>query len=241
MTIEALRESMQRTHDQNSKAHKVSEVIDKHGRSHWLGPLLDELGPTVQLQLRDMADMLEILNNFSAEWSFQYLRRKAQVIREELIAEVVENNLNCGSDNDVTSTTASPMRNKLNIIGNVSDSGEDDDWHSTTSTLGVLEDSDIVTYSAFAQGVLGQMLIYSKGIRFVRKIKAKELWRFPFLTLAEMRKTECSSVPKLLLGSSQALELKFNDGKCMTIEGLEERDDAFNTIIAVSQLRWKSL
>ncbi|KAL8810463.1 MAG: hypothetical protein Q9200_002557 [Gallowayella weberi] len=61
---EALRESMQRTHGQSSKAYKFGELVDKHGRDHWLEPLLDELGPFMQLQLNDMANMLEVFAKY---------------------------------------------------------------------------------------------------------------------------------------------------------------------------------
>ncbi|KAL8921570.1 MAG: hypothetical protein Q9172_003969 [Xanthocarpia lactea] len=60
-SVEALRASMHRAHDQRSKAYKLGELVDKYGQKHWLEPLLDELGPFVQLQLYDMANMLEVL------------------------------------------------------------------------------------------------------------------------------------------------------------------------------------
>ena len=52
---------MHRAHDERSKAYKLGELVDKYGQKHWLEPLLDELGPFVQLQLYDMANMLEVL------------------------------------------------------------------------------------------------------------------------------------------------------------------------------------
>lgn len=51
---------MHRSHDQRSQAYNFGELVDKHGRNHWLEPLLDDLGPFVQLQLNDMANMLEV-------------------------------------------------------------------------------------------------------------------------------------------------------------------------------------
>lgn len=38
--------------------------MDQHGSRDWLRPLLDQLGPFVQLQLSDLADLLEIVDNF---------------------------------------------------------------------------------------------------------------------------------------------------------------------------------
>ena len=63
-SIESLRSSMQRAQDSKSTAHKFSELIDKHGGSDWMDPLLADLGPYVQLQLGDIANMLEVFSNF---------------------------------------------------------------------------------------------------------------------------------------------------------------------------------
>ncbi|KAI4226182.1 MAG: hypothetical protein L6R36_003363 [Xanthoria steineri] len=65
-SVGALRASMHRAHDQRGQAYKLGELVDKHGRSHWLEPLLDDLGPFVQLQVNDMANMLEVFANFYA-------------------------------------------------------------------------------------------------------------------------------------------------------------------------------
>ena len=59
-TVESLGVSLERANDQRSKAFKFGELVDKHGRKHWLEPLLDELGPFIQLQLNDIANMLEV-------------------------------------------------------------------------------------------------------------------------------------------------------------------------------------
>ncbi|KAL8999050.1 MAG: hypothetical protein Q9169_002048 [Polycauliona sp. 2 TL-2023] len=59
-TVEELRISMDRANDHKGKTYNFGELVDKHGRKHWLEPLLDELGPFVQLQLNDMANMLEV-------------------------------------------------------------------------------------------------------------------------------------------------------------------------------------
>ena len=53
---------MQRTHDSRSKAHKFGELVDKHGRHNWLEPVIKDLGPYIQLQLGDMANMLEVFS-----------------------------------------------------------------------------------------------------------------------------------------------------------------------------------
>ncbi|KAI9739993.1 MAG: hypothetical protein M1818_005049 [Claussenomyces sp. TS43310] len=66
-SLVALRESLERTLDRGATAMKVVEMMDKHGDSNWLEPLLDVLGPTIQLQVNDLANMLERISNFY-EW-----------------------------------------------------------------------------------------------------------------------------------------------------------------------------
>ena len=51
---------MQRALDSRNTATRLSELIDKHGRNDWLEPLMENLGPFAQLQLGDMANMLEV-------------------------------------------------------------------------------------------------------------------------------------------------------------------------------------
>lgn len=50
-TVESLRESQRRAFDSSASANMFSELIDKHGRNDWLDPVMDSLGPYVQLQL----------------------------------------------------------------------------------------------------------------------------------------------------------------------------------------------
>ena len=50
-TVESLRESQRRALDSSASAKTFSELIDKHGRNDWLDPIMDSLGPYIQLQL----------------------------------------------------------------------------------------------------------------------------------------------------------------------------------------------
>lgn len=50
-TVESLRESQRRAFDSSASAIRFSELIDKHGRNDWLDPVMQSLGPYVQLQL----------------------------------------------------------------------------------------------------------------------------------------------------------------------------------------------
>ena len=53
---------MRRALDSKSTASRLGELIDKHGREDWLEPLMVEVGPYIQLQLGDIANMLEVFD-----------------------------------------------------------------------------------------------------------------------------------------------------------------------------------
>ena len=115
--------------------------------------------------------------------------------------------------------------------------GEDEDWYSVSSSTSILDETDIITYRAQTKGVVGRLIIFSGGIRFVRSIGQKEVWRRSFLELVEMRKVDGSVLSKLKISSRQQIEFKFTDGTSL-MEGMRNRDDAFNTIIGFSGLQW---
>jgi len=62
-SVRFLRESKERV-DSGGTPYKISELVGRHGTEDWVDPLIDELGPTLQRQLSDAADYIEILMNF---------------------------------------------------------------------------------------------------------------------------------------------------------------------------------
>lgn len=62
--LEELRKEIERTIDRSATAIKIGELMDRHGSDDWLGPLLDELGPYIQVQIVDLASFLEVCSNF---------------------------------------------------------------------------------------------------------------------------------------------------------------------------------
>ena len=68
---------MQRALDSERKPYKFGELIDKHGRDSWLEPLLEDLGPYIQLQIGDIANMLEVFHkSVSDQFSKTRLAKK---------------------------------------------------------------------------------------------------------------------------------------------------------------------
>jgi hypothetical protein len=67
-SLEELRNGIERTIDRGATAFKVDELMDTHGSGDWLGPLMDELGPFIQVQVEDLA------NRFKAAYNFYHFR-----------------------------------------------------------------------------------------------------------------------------------------------------------------------
>ena len=59
--VKSARESVDRSAETNGTAYQFSELIEKYGRENWLQPVLEQLGPYIQLQLGDIANILEVL------------------------------------------------------------------------------------------------------------------------------------------------------------------------------------
>lgn len=67
-----LRASIQRSTDREKAASEFGEFINRHGGDDWIDPLIQRLGPVLQLQLNDLADFVEITANFYSWRSPRY-------------------------------------------------------------------------------------------------------------------------------------------------------------------------
>ena len=180
----------------------------------------------------------------NAEWSFTYLRRQAQLTRERIIEKKVEE----GHFRELAHPAVDQYTGRMITVPQIkvesSDSEDEDDdegWYSACSTTSVLEASDIRSFRCQSQNFVGRLVVYSKGVRFVKSLPKKELWRRNYLDLAEMRKVEGSRISKLASLSPDQLDIKLIDGSKLHLEGMKERDEAFNTIIGYSGMQWQSL
>jgi hypothetical protein len=59
--LTSLRESLGRSAEKGKQALQFAELIEQHGSERWMDPLIDNLGPFVQLQLADIANLIEVL------------------------------------------------------------------------------------------------------------------------------------------------------------------------------------
>lgn len=60
-TVEKIRDHVRRVENTNLKAITLAEHIEKRGDHNWIEPLLAELGPWLQLQLGDLANLFEVI------------------------------------------------------------------------------------------------------------------------------------------------------------------------------------
>jgi hypothetical protein len=63
-SVQTVRDSVRRAFDREARIQAWGDLIQHHGKEEWLEPFLNDVGPIVQLQLGDLADLLEILINF---------------------------------------------------------------------------------------------------------------------------------------------------------------------------------
>ncbi|MCJ1401827.1 hypothetical protein MMC11_005044 [Xylographa trunciseda] len=342
-SVEDLQASVRRSKGLEGTAHKFGELVEKHGRENWIEPLVDELGPYLQLQLNDLANVLEVLANFyawkyprktmatlwlfatclllsictdmifclrifwffagsafflnfpiasyypkyrllvspfkwvfwdvptNAEWSFAYLRRQAQVVREKMISRKVEEVLHEESTQPPLATYAGhlALRSSTSSLSDDSNSDYDSDsdtsslasFHSAASTTSILASTAILTFRATHHASRGRLIISSSGISFQPSSRNPSpsptgpTFSIPFPSLREMRKlatpasrlsalTHSSTLSALSHAAGAAgLQLEFlhADGRVWGVGMGARRDEAFNAVLGFSGLQWQSL
>ena len=181
----------------------------------------------------------------NAESSFAFLRRQAQITRERIVEEKVANDhFREPVMDEYRGTLKTVPKIVVEGVGSRDEENNADDdqgWYSACSTNSILEFSDIRSFRCQSHKAIGRLIVHSKGIRFVRILPTKELWRRNYLDLAEMRKVEGSTISKLTSLSPNRLEIECIDGSKLHLEGMKERDEAFNIIVAHSGMQWQSL
>ncbi|KAF2140333.1 uncharacterized protein K452DRAFT_54353 [Aplosporella prunicola CBS 121167] len=320
-SVNALRESHERALDQGATAFKISELIHRHGAGRWIDPVIDEVGPRAQVQLHDLANFLEMLQNFyqwrfpektlatlftfcmaialgaftptgysmrvvtlvlilwffagrpigsyhpkyrhivspiayvfwdvptHAQWSFRYLRNKAESIRQRAIERAVKSKevekrassvtmSDPGGLLDDSSAKEGTLESQQGTLHTTS--GIDDRQELVPLDLQTSKEEYFMTFRCRYHGVPGRLAISATGISFIRLFPAKELWRHPFHELTEIRKMAGSPLIKGI-GKDRQLALTFTDGSVERMEGMKTQEEAFNSIIGFSGLQWQNL
>jgi hypothetical protein len=63
-SVQTVRDNVTRAIDRKARVQAWGDLIQRHGKDDWLEPLLNEVGPIIQMQLGDVADLLEVMVNF---------------------------------------------------------------------------------------------------------------------------------------------------------------------------------
>ena len=63
-SVDSVRKSIARGIDREKKAQAWGELIEKHGKSDWMEPLIAEMGPLIQMHLGDLTNFIEVVVNF---------------------------------------------------------------------------------------------------------------------------------------------------------------------------------
>ncbi len=302
-SVESVRQSMKRGVDHEAHAQAWGELVEQHGRTEWIEPLLDELGPYLQLQLGDITDLLEVLSNFyrwkspwktaetvaflcccllitlltdmafcmkiiwfvaggwfflcfpiasrypkyrylmdpakwilwdiptNAEWSIEFLQRKAltqqkEIDRRERVNKYISVPDGESSSSDYETPTSSSQQGAT----------EPDDGPHDTETF---------KFRAYQRKSPGHILISRSGIKFSSRTRT---WSIPYSRLIEMSKLKPDPTIKIATfgmagGGLQISATDAGGGRMsepITVHR-DTRDEIFNLILGWSGLRWRAV
>lgn len=124
-------------------------------------------------------------------------------------------------------------------------SSDDDEWYEASSCIVDVPELDLKTFHAHWNGRVGHLTINFIGLRFHQGHADVPLWVLPFSEFNEMSKFQLPGSRKNMLKKVFAklnyLELKNMRGDVWSVRLGEKRDEAFNCIIGLSDLRWQAL
>lgn len=116
----------------------------------------------------------------------------------------------------------------------------------SSSTSKSLHSTTFLSFRALSHGHPGHLTIHPTGLFFAEILDpTRRRWQYTFLDLAEIQKPDMvgSRVSKFIRKKARLgeLELWLTDGSRELLQGMRERDGAFNAIIAFSGLQWQNL
>ena len=158
----------------------------------------------------------------TAEWSFQYLRNKAQSKREGIIVENIERKLkeesidavshhrhrrhqsynsNSASKSSTLHATINGNRPDDHQGGDDNDDDDDDDdddeFRSVSSDLEILDETTLYSINSEYNLLPGRLIISPNGLRFVLSLPyRREVWYRSFMELVEMKKVTRITSPR---------------------------------------------
>ncbi|KAK5135362.1 hypothetical protein LTR08_005304 [Meristemomyces frigidus] len=190
-----MRESHNRAGNTKERASLLSELIIRHGSDAWVEPLMEELGPWIQLQLGDLADFLEISASYY-NWRNVSSTAATCVIYVALILLSVGTSLEYSikilwmgvaqaSFNYLREHALSSVQKRSDLLSDdendILEGDEDDIFFDSTSTPQIKArpgrvyttpavETMIMSFPARWSGQRGRLHIFSSSVRFISEV-----------------------------------------------------------------------
>lgn len=82
-----IKDAIARAKSDRLRAQQLAEIIEQHPDGSWVYPLVNQLGTKLQLQLHDLACLLEIIRNFY-EWRYPYESARTLLMLSGMVLSV---------------------------------------------------------------------------------------------------------------------------------------------------------
>lgn len=165
--------------------------------------------------------------------------------REKIIEGIVEQEYL----NEIAGRKSRIARHNTAVSEHESDDFQDEETSCSSSPSSLsskpLSSTTFLSFRAISHGHPGHLTIHPTGLFFSEILNpTRRRWQYSFLDLAEMRKPDTNSAVSKFIRKKTGLselELRLTDGRREVLEGMGERNGAFNSIIGFSSLQWQNL
>lgn len=270
-SVQAVRESVARAFDREARVQAWGELLQRHGQHDWIEPLLDEIGPLIQMQLGDFADLLEVLINFHRNEKPGRTLASLFFFASCLIITLSADMEFCmklfwfivGGGFFVTFPIATNFPKYRYLVSHMRWMFWDIPTHAELAILrlqekAVIHDADlsefelhkvsepIHTFDVLDQADgKGQLVVLRSGLTLSTKTRERS---WSYAELVEMRKLDgvdsestLKNLRNLHSSSSAVLQILFLAETVTLILEPAHRDRAFNLVLAWSGQKWQSL
>ncbi|KAI1619248.1 hypothetical protein EDD37DRAFT_305567 [Exophiala viscosa] len=270
-SVKAVRASVARSFDREKRVQAWGELLQRHGQNNWIEPLLDEVGPILQMQLGDIADLLEVLINFHRNEKPGRTLASLFFFGSCLTITLSADMAFCmklvwfivGAGFFVTFPIATNFPKYRYLVSHMRWMFWDIPTHSELAILrlqekAIMRDADLSEFELHAASEplhtfsvkeetdgKGQLEVGRSGLTLTTKI-SERTWVYS--ELVELQKldavesdTGLNKIKNLHSSSSAVLQILLFDKTLTLILEPAHRDRAFNLILAWSGQKWQSL
>lgn len=270
--MQMLKESHDRIGDENATPDTFGEMINRHGSSDWLDPMIENIGPIIQPQVKVLADWMEMFTNFY-EWktpratavllsvtgcaiAMATFLSTETVLRISMLAIIVgffiDRPISWRAPDyytvvapmhwifwDIPTHIESSFKYLRGQAEKMRTNALENNLATSSSEISKAPSQDIFTTSCKWNDITGSVVVTFTSIRFTRRFPKENLWEHLFSDLQELQKGDGKTA--IVKRTENFLELRFQDGNVVKVEGLEKKDELFNVIVAFSGMVWKQV